>query len=332
MKTPSWWLSVRSGLLVLPVLGLGIAGCADPEVGVSQRPFTMYFVPSIDAESIALSADRITDYLEEQLSEKLYGGERRFHIKSAVPTSYVAVVEAFGTGKADFAAFNSFSYILTRDEKGYPVKPVLSVVRGEDEQTYKGQIIVRADSGIERLEDLAGKKFAYTDPASTSGYFLPSKLLRDRGVELGEFVFGQKHDIVVTMVYQGQVDAGATYYSPPRVVMNNGVREEHARDAREKVSMQFPDVVEKVKILEFTRDIPNDPWVIRTNVFEDPEMQKKLEEGLVEALLTFASTADGKDALDELYNITGLVRADDSTYNTLREVVGDVDLDAVINK
>lgn len=313
--------------LLISALFLGLTGCTEPPVGSKDRPFTMYFVPSVDAETIAVSADRITQYVAEKVSEELYNGEKPFYIKSAIPTSYIAVVEAFGTNKADFAALNTFSYILAKDVKKYPVEAVLSVVRGKNERFYKGQIITHVDSGINAIEDLEGRKFGFTDPASTAGFIMPSKLFQDKGISLGETVFGQKHDIVVTMVYQRQVDAGATYYSPPKTVVEDGVEKRVIRDARAKVKTQFPDVEEKVKIIGFTEDIPNDPWIMRQNIYADSAKQEALEKAVTSALLDFASTPEGRDALDELYSITGLVKASDSTYDSLRKALGDTDID-----
>jgi phosphonate transport system substrate-binding protein len=295
----------------------------------------MYFVPSVDAEGIALSADKITSYLEYAMSQRLHQGERAFYIESAIPTSYIAVVEAFGSNKADFSALNTFSYILAHDIKEYPLEAVLSVVRGEDERTYRGEIITHVASGIERLEDLQGKKFAFTDPASTAGFIMPSKLLHDRGIEIGEHVFGNKHDVVVTMVYQRQVDAGACYYSPPKTeITAEGDTITVIRDARAKVLTQFPDVAEKVKILAFTGEIPNDPWVVRTNIFADRGRQEAFVEALVSSLLEFAATEEGKQALEELYSVSGLVRADDSTYDPLRDALGSsgVDLEELLGR
>lgn len=316
----------RSLVLCVVLAALcGLGGCqsADVEVGDEKRPFTMYFVPSVDAQGIAVSAEKITRHLEYAMSQKLSGGDRPFYIESAIPTSYVAVVEAFGSNKADFAALNTLSYILARDIKKYPMEAVVSVVRGENELTYRGEIITHVDSGIETLEQLQGKKFAFTDPASTAGFIMPSKLFHDRGIEIGEHVFGNKHDVVVTMVYQRQVDAGACYYSPPATTITpDGDTLVKIRDAREKVLTQFPDVEEKVKILAFTDEIPNDPWVIRTNIFADQERQSAFVEALVTSLLEFAATPEGKQALEELYSISGLVRADDSTYDRLRDALG----------
>lgn len=320
--------SARAGgplpaLLLALLLGLSACQSSDVEVGDEERPFTMYFVPSVDAQGIAVSADKVTRYLEYAMSQKLSGGARPFYIESAIPTSYIAVVEAFGSNMADFAALTAFSYILARDIKGYPVEAFLGVVRGKDQRTYRGQIITHVDSGIDELEQLQGKKFAFTDPASTAGFVMPSKLFRDLGIELGEHVFGSKHDVVVTMVYQRQVDAGACYYSPPETTVTaQGDTAIQIRDAREKVLTQFPDVEEKVKILALTEAIPNDPWVIRSNLFDDPARQRAFVDALVASLLEYAATEEGKAALEELYAISGLARIEDSTFDPLREAIG----------
>lgn len=310
---------------LLLALLLGSISCQSKsvEVGDEDRPFTMYFVPSVDAQGIAVSADKVTRYLEYAMSQKLSGGERPFYIESAIPTSYIAVVEAFGSNMADFAALTAFSYILARDIKGYPVEAFLGVVRGKDQRTYRGEIITHVDSGIDDLAQLQGKKFAFTDPASTAGFVMPSKLFRDLGIEPGEHVFGNKHDVVVTMVYQRQVEAGACYYSPPETTVTaQGDTAIRIRDAREKVLTQFPDVEEKVKILALTEEIPNDPWVIRSNLFDDPARQRAFVEALVTSLLEYAATEEGKVALEELYAISGLARIEDSTFDSLREAIG----------
>ncbi len=310
-----------------PLASLALAAllpsCGQATVGSADRPLRMFFVPSVDAETIALSADQLVEHVERHVSQELYGADEGFYVEYSIPTSYVAVVEAFGTGRADFAAINTFSYILAKDIKKYPVAPVVRVVRGEGETSYKGQIIARADSGIETIRDLEGRTFAYTDPASTAGYILASALFEREGVKLGEATFASKHDNVVTKVYQGQVDAGATYYSPP--ALENGI--ERIRDARARVKTQFPDVEEKVRIIGFTADAPNEPWIVRTNLYDDPALQERVVDAIREALLSFAATEGGRVALDELYDITGLAPADDADYDQLRALVLDTEVD-----
>ena len=122
--------------------------------------------------------------------------------KTGIPTNYVAVVEAFGSSRADIGVMNSFGYIMANEKYGASAK--LRVIRyGHD--YYMGQIIAHVDSGINSVNDIKGKKFAFTDPSSTSGYMFPLKILKDAGVELGNTVFAIKHDNVVSMIYQKQM-------------------------------------------------------------------------------------------------------------------------------
>lgn len=320
MARLSW--SLR--LLVL-ALCLGVAACAEREVGTRKRPFTMYFVPSMDAQDLATNADVVGEFVARHVSRALYGEEGRFFVRARVPMNYVAVVEAFGAGRADFAALNTFGYVLGHEIKGYPMEAVLMVLRGEsrDERTYCAQIVVRSDSGIETLEDLSGRSFAFTDPSSSAGFLLPLRLFRQHGVELGNVVFAHKHDSVVSMVYQGQVDAGATYYSPPQRVEGPEGPREVARDARSRVLHQYPDVLERVRILAFTDHVVNEPWVLRSDLSPDPARNRALREAVVEALLAFTATPEGVAIIDKLYNVRAVTAIDDAEY--ARGVAGFVD-------
>ncbi|WP_374031063.1 phosphate/phosphite/phosphonate ABC transporter substrate-binding protein [Bdellovibrio bacteriovorus] len=148
---------------------------------------------------------------------------------------------------------------------------------------------------------------AFVDPASTSGYLLPLKTLKDRKIEPKDTVFAMKHDSVVTMIYQGQVDAGATYYSPPQ----NGQLE----DARRLVKTQYPDVEQKVKIIELSEPIPNDPIVFRK------DMPEEMKEKIVDTLLQFAATPEGQKSLDLMLGATNLKKSTDSDYDSVREML-----------
>lgn len=312
----------RRWLLLVALL---LAGCAEREVGTRARPFTMYFVPSMDAQDLATNADVVGEFVARHVSRALYGEEGRFFVRARVPMNYVAVVEAFGAGRADFAALNTFGYVLGHEIKRYPIEAALMVLRGEnrDERTYCAQIVVRADSGIETLADLAGRSFAFTDPSSSAGFLLPARLLREHGIQLGRTVFAHKHDSVISMVYQGQVDAGATYYSPPqRIEGPDGVREV-PRDARSRVLKQYPDVMERVRILAFTEHVVNEPWVLRSDLAPDPERSRAIRAAVVAALLEFTATPEGVAIIDKLYNVRAVTAIEDAEYAL--QVAGFVD-------
>ncbi len=278
------------------------------ELGTTENPIKLHFVPSVDAKVIEDNSKLFKEFLEKNTPYKY---------SVSIPQSYVAVVEAFGTKRADVAAINTFGYVLAHQK--YGVEARLTVLR-HGSATYQSQFLAKADGPIKTLADLNGKKIAFVDSASTSGYLLPLKTLKDRHIVPKETVFAMKHDSVVSMIYQGQVDAGATFYSPP----NDGKID----DARRLVLTQYPDVEKKIKIIELSSPIPNDPIIFRKDMPE--EMKAKI----VDAFLAFVTTPEGKDAFDKIYGVTALKKSTDGDYESVREMLTALGKDAseLVNK
>ncbi|MBV6512734.1 MAG: phosphate/phosphite/phosphonate ABC transporter substrate-binding protein [Ignavibacteriales bacterium] len=268
------------------------------ELGSVSNPIKIYFTPSVDSKKITSNARTLLEFLEK---------ETGYHFVTAVPSSFVAVVEAFGSKKADIASINTFSYLMANER--YGAEAALRIVRDNGEISYRGQIVVRTDSGIDSIQQLNGKTIAYTDAASTSGYILPKSLLDKNNIKPSESVFAIKHDNVITMVYQRQVDAGATYYAPPDPATGAIL------DARMRVLTQFPDVGDVVKIIALTDEIPNDPIVFRKDLPEVMKIKVKA------ALLKFVSTPEGQHALYEIYDVRGFIETNDSDYDVLRNML-----------
>src|SRR5690606_11429959 len=120
-------------------------------------------------------------------------------------------------------------------------------------------------------------------------------------------IFAQKHDNVIMMVYQRQVDAGATFYSPP----HDGKLE----DARRLVVKQYPDVEEKVKILSLTEPVPNDPMVFRKGLPEE------IKDAVIKALFDCVKTDEGKAAFKAIYGVTDFKTATDADYDSVRNIL-----------
>lgn len=288
-------------LSLLLIAGLFTACTSNKaELGTAENPIKLHFVPSVDAKVIEDNSKAFKDYLEKNTPYKY---------EITIPQSYIAVVEAFGTKRADVAAFNTFGYILANEKYGVEAK--LTVLR-HGLATYQSQFIVKEGSSIKKIEDLAGKKVAFVEPASTSGYLLPLKTLKDKGIVPKETVFAGKHDNVVSMVYQGQVDAGATFYSPP-FKDDKGV--EQVEDARRLVLTQYPDVVQKVKIISLSEPITNDPIVFRK------EMPEEMKNKIVDSMISFVATEEGKAAFKAIYGITEVKKATDADYDAARAML-----------
>ncbi|MCL4554169.1 MAG: phosphate/phosphite/phosphonate ABC transporter substrate-binding protein, partial [Actinobacteria bacterium] len=82
-------------------------------------------------------------------------------------------------------------------------------------QEYYSVIIAGVDSGVETLADLAGKSFAFGDPASTSGSLYPRKMLVEAGYDwrqdfapIAEVLYSGGHDATAKAVENGTVAAG----------------------------------------------------------------------------------------------------------------------------
>jgi phosphonate transport system substrate-binding protein len=201
-----------------------------------------------------------------------------------------------GAGKAHIGWLNTFNYVLANEK--YDVEVGLVTVRFGS-NSYKGQINVRKDSGIESLDDLKGKVMCWVDPNSTSGYIIPRIMLQANGInpdsDFSQTIEAGSHNNVVTQVYNGDCDAGATY-----------------ADARGSIEEDVPDVKEMVVVLAETTDIPND------SVSFIKDMPADIREQLIDALVEIAASEDGQAALESLYSIAGLERADDSFYDLFR--------------
>ncbi len=294
----------KFNILIVLICSAFVSSCTfkKAELGSKDNPVKVFFVPSVDAKVIDSNSKIMKTWLEANTPYKY---------EIVVPQSYIAVVEAFGSKRADVAAFNTFGYLMANEKYGAEAR--LIVIRF-GKATYQSQIIAKKGR-FKDLKDLTGKTFAFVDPASMSGYILPTKFLQDAGVKLGDTKFAMKHDNVVSMIYQGQVDAGATFYSPPD-------EKEGIQDARRLVKAQYPDVEDKIEILKLTNDIPNDPIAFRKDM---PEEMKKT---ISEALLKMVQTTEGRDAFKNLYGVTAIEPATDKTYDAIREMVKAVKVNA----
>jgi phosphonate transport system substrate-binding protein len=279
-------------LVLLMVVSLGFAGERETELGTEENPIVWSFVPSGEMERVASGAQSVADLLHDKTG---------LYFATNVATEYAGVIEALSSDppEAQMASLATFAYVLAAD-RGVAEAALVSVRYGSP--TYNGQIIVRADSGISSVSQLKGKTFGRPDPLSTSGWIIPMLTMRAAGVnpetDLREIVDAGSHDSVVAAVYNGDVDAGASYV-----------------DARSRIEEDYPDVMEKVVVIELTADIPND------GVQFSPVVPQEMRERIVSALLEIAGTEEGKDALKTAYQWSGLEEHGDTFYDPFRQVL-----------
>jgi phosphonate transport system substrate-binding protein len=273
--------------------------------GSSSNPINMAFVPSADSQKVLASGEPLG---------KMLGDVTNLTFRVSVPTSYTAVIEAMGANQVDVGWLAPFAYVLAHDKNGSQV--ILASLR-QGSKTYRSQVVVRADSGITSLDQLRGKKFAFVEPASASGFLFPNALLAQRGIDYKTFfsdtIFAGGHDKVIIAVYNKQVDGGASF--------GNNIDTGPPTDARTLVRSTLPEVMEVVRPIAQTDPIPNDTVSVRRGL--DDNLTRLIRDGL----LYVQSTDDGKKALRDLYGIDGLGPAEDRDYDAVRNAAKALNLD-----
>jgi len=285
-------ISLSVLMLLIASVFVFAGGQAEIPLGSEENPIVWSFVPSGEMERVSSGAQAVADMLHD---------ETGYYFDTNVATEYAGVIEAMASDppEAHMASLATFAYVLAA-EKGVAKAALVSVRYGSP--TYNGQIMVRADSGISKVSELGGKTFGRPDPLSTSGWIIPMLTLRGAGVNpdtgLAGVVDAGSHDGVVAAIYNGDVDAGASYV-----------------DARTRIEEDFPDVMDKVIVIAVTENIPND------GVQFIPGMDEEMKTKIVDALLKIAATEEGKDALKTAYQWNALEKHDDTFYDPFRQVL-----------
>jgi len=167
--------------------------------------------------------------------------------------------------------------------------------------TYRGAIIVRADSNINKIGDLKGKTFAFTEKSSASGYFLPKIFLMDNGIDpekdFARVEYIKKHDNILYNILYKKFDAGAVYDNATALLKTDAERAQ-------------------LKVLVYTTDILNEPIMVRK------DMPEPLVEKITAAFMKLDQNNKNSSAiLDTIGRITGFQKVKDSDYDSVVELV-----------
>ena len=296
-RNPRTILALGAALTILVTACGGTSGGSASASGTATpaQTIVLAFAPSAESGKILLSGDAIASALSRSTGLKF---------KAIVPTSYAAVVEGMCAGQVDVAFLPPLSFVLAKD-KGCAQLGLVSIRNGSP--TYRGQIRVRIDSGIQTLADLRGKRFAFVDPLSTSGSMYPQLLIKkqfdttpQQFFGTGNIVYAGSHDRAMIALYQRQVDGAASFIDVASDVPLSAVK-------------SLPDIATQTKRIAETEDIPGDTFSFRS------ALPAELKVILKQALRDFAATAEGKQALLGLYSVEGLTELPETAYDAIRE-------------
>ena len=262
-------------------------------VGSVDRPIIFAFTPSQDVQRITASGNAIASALASATGLKW---------KVIVPTSYAAQIESMCAGQADIAAIAPLQMTLLLDKQCG--SPILGALRNDPSTktlatTYKSQILVSTASGIKDLAGLKGKKFAFVDAISASGYLFPSLLIKDKTGQEPKTFFSQTffaggHDKAALAVYTGQADGAATFI-----------------DVRDNQGMPA-DIKQKTTVIDTAGPIPNDGVAVAKT------FPSELTAQVQQALIDYCASASGKTQCKSLFSWDGLQKVDANFYEPVR--------------
>lgn len=211
--------------------------------------------------------------------------------------TYEEVNELVKENKLDLAFVCSGAYIDGHEQFGMEIL-VAPVAYGEP--LYNSYIIVPASSEASSLENLRGKRFAFTDPMSNTGKLSPTYLLAQMNENVDSFfqeaVYTYSHDRSVEMVAHALID-GAAVDSLIWEYMNS----------------TNPELTSKTKIISKSEPYGIPPIVVPSSL--DMNIKQKLRA----LFLDIHNDEEGRRILTKLH-IDKFVVLQDSAYDSIRKM------------
>ncbi|MBI5635086.1 MAG: phosphate/phosphite/phosphonate ABC transporter substrate-binding protein [Nitrospirae bacterium] len=232
--------------------------------------------------------------LAEYLSRTM---KRKVDLKVAV--DFQGAIRDLEQGVTQFCFMGPSTYNIAHEKCG---ARVLVKALNNGKPFHKAAIITRSDSGINTMQDIKGRSFAFGDVNSTSSHIVPRAVLLAEGIDLKDLLYYNylgHHDDVLKAVLNGDFDAG-------------GVKESAALRHRDM----------GLKVLKLSEDIPEFNFTVAADI--DGQVLRDLKAAL---LALKQDDPETKPVLKAIYeNYTGFIEADDEDYANIRVMMSKIGL------
>ena len=302
----------RLRLVAVPLILCALIACSDepaavvPEAAYPVAPLSPEDCPrgTVYPDTLRVAS---VPYMGPQPTEEVFqdiaagiSEELGLPVEWTVGKDYEHTVDLLTSGEVHVASLSPLAYVKARER--VPCLKLLAMQVSRGDTRYSSFILVRKDRGITSVKQLEGKRIAFVNPSSASGYLYPMAALIRAGLDpaqiLEKAVFLGSHPVVIAAVVAGEVDAGATFFGAVTA----------ARAQRLDTGV--------LRVLALAGRIPFDAVVARPDV--DPELARRVRD----AFLALNSTTDrGRAALGHLIEINGWVLPSEAVYDTVRETL-----------
>ena len=276
---------MRRRQTLLLILTFVLAGFVPRTIPAQDLKFG--FTPVLSEPEMRAEFEPLMNYLSVAIGQK---------VRLYIAKDYGDLRTQMENGSVDIGSFSPFAYVDAA--KGGKIRIIAqSIIDGS--ATYRGIIVTRKDSGLKSITDLKGKRFAFVDPKSASGYLYPRAMLIERGINpetfFSEKIFAGSHDKVIAAVLEDRVDGGAIYDGALGVAQRSGVS------------------TSNLITLASSDPIPHDAIAVRIGI--DSALAKKIQLALINL---DKSDAGRRVIAGSKKKLTGHVIAQDSLFDVVR--------------
>lgn len=208
-------------------------------------------------------------------------------LKLEASRNYASYDKKLFSGYFDFSLPNPYQTVKSL-EHGYKVFGKMG-----DDENFRGIILVRKDSNIQRVEDLKGKVVSYPAPTALAATMMPQWYLYTHGIDINKdiknsYVGSQESSIM--NVYLKKSAAASTWPPPWRAFIK-----------------ERPEVAKEVEIKWSTTFLPNNGLVVKIGT------PQELIQKISKLFFELHHSKEGREILRPM-ELSHFEKADKSTY------------------
>ncbi len=216
--------------------------------------------------------------------------------KLEASTNYASYDKKLAFKSFDFALPNPYQTVVAIDN-GYSVFAKMA-----DDENFKGIIIVRKDSNINKVTDLIGKSVSYPAPTALAATMLPQYFLQKNGVnvlkDINNLYVGSQESSIMN-VFIGATAAASTWPPPWEALIK-----------------ERPQLSEQLMVKWETPHLINNGLIARKDI--SPQLVKKVKM----LLINLHKTIEGKEILAQM-ELSAFESADNNSYIVIRDFLAD---------
>ena len=247
-----------------------------PESDIPQKA-------SLNVAVAAMISPKETSVYYKQLLGHI-GNQLGREVRLVQRKTYGEINELLGKGQIDLAFICSGPYVVGKEKHDFEL---LAIPQVGGSHFYQSYLIVNSASQFQRIEDLKGRVFAFTDPDSNTGRLVPTYWLSQIGERPESFfsktIYTYSHDNSILAVNRALVDGAAVdgliweYYHSKNPVFTSGTRV-----IRKSEPYGIPPIVASRSL---TPELKKRLRQILLVMHRDPGGQKILQELMIERFL-----------------------------------------------